>query len=154
MENTENTGAETTGTTTSTTDNPETSAESKSESTPAGAQTASKRVVSKSKKAAGSASGGSKRASKKAAAPEGNGRKVVTATLPKRQVRVLFMQGSKKVAESPTYNSSNTIEKIVAYAKRQLGADKIKDTKPKPQESTDGKKWVDVKLPAAQTASA
>lgn len=152
MENTENTTSTDNTTETSTATEPTNSSEAAAPEA-AGEKTASKRVVSKGKKTAGAATA-SKRTSKKAAAAEGNGRKLVTATLPKRQVRVLFMQGSKKVAESPVYNSANTIEKIVAYAKRQLGAAKIGEAKAKAQESTDGKKWNDVKMPAAQTVNA
>jgi hypothetical protein len=57
-----------------------------------------------------------KRGSKKAAPVS----RLVTATLPKRLIRVQFKVGSKVVATSPFYNSGNTIQKIVAYARQTL----------------------------------
>lgn len=107
----------------------------------AGEKTASKRSRVTSKTS-------SKKGAKKAAAAGANAgnRRLVTATLDKRQVRVQFKQGGKIVATSATYNSGNTIDKIVGFARRQLGADKIGQAKPVPQEY-DGKHWNNVPMP-------
>lgn len=56
------------------------------------------------------------RASKKVAPVS----RLVTATLPKRLIRVQFRVGNKVVATSPFYNSGNTLSKIVAYARQTL----------------------------------
>ena len=75
-----------------------------------------------------------------------SGRKLVTATLERRKVRVQFRQGGKVVAESAVYNTGNTVEKIIAYARRQLGAKKIGEAKPVAQElGANGKTWVAAK---------
>ena len=58
-----------------------------------------------------------KRGAKKEAAKAS---RLVTATLPKRLIRVQFKVGNKVVATSPFYNSGNTIQKIVAYARQTL----------------------------------
>lgn len=48
-------------------------------------------------------------------------RPVVTATLPRRQCRVVFMLGQKPVHISPQYDSGNTWAKIIAYARSKRG---------------------------------
>lgn len=79
-----------------------------------------KRDRSKAAKAAA----GAKRSTKvKEEAPKPS--HLVNATLPKRQCRVVFKVGSKIVATSPTYNSGNTIDNIISYARRKVeGASK------------------------------
>ena len=69
--------------------------------------------------------------------------RIVTATLPKRQVRVVFRSGNKIVHTSPTYNSGNILSKIIAYA-RATSKGAASGAAATAQVTTDGKKWTPV----------
>lgn len=98
----------------------------------------------KARKASGKTTKKASKAAAAAAAASAVATRNVTATLEQRQVRVIFRKGGKTVATSATYKSRNTADKLIAFAKRQLGAAKIGDAKPVLQQLDAKDKWVNV----------
>lgn len=110
---------------------------------PASAAKASAKKPAAAKAATGTKKTGTKKAAA-AAAPAATNTRLVHATLPKRQVRVVFKEGNKVVATSPVYKSGNTLENIVNYARKNvIGASK-EGLKAILEQTEDGKKFKQV----------